>query len=75
MEVRFKWQLILPYFHKKGWWILKKSHLWMMQLTRIKVLKSRSYSHTHKRTKHETSDAMCQLQSKNLYQGLRKGLM
>ena len=37
--------IILPYFLKRGCWILSKSHLLSIKISRIKVLKSRNYSH------------------------------
>ena len=36
--------IILPYFPKRGCWILSKSHLLSIKISRIKVLKSRNYS-------------------------------
>ena len=49
MELRFKWQLILPYFHKKGCWILKKSHLWSDAInTNQGIKKSQLFTHTWK---------------------------
>ena len=63
--------IILPYFPKRGCWILSKSHLLSIRISRIKVLKSRNYSQKNK-TKCETSNARCQLLWKNLYLDLRK---
>ena len=34
--------IILPYFHKKGCWILNKSRLLSIQISRLRVLKSRN---------------------------------
>ena len=63
--------IIFPYFPKRGCWILIKSHLLSIKISRIKVLKSRNYSQKNK-TKYKTSDTRCQLLWKNLYMGLRK---
>ena len=52
--------VILPYFPKRGCWILSTSHLLSIKISRIKVLKSRNYSQKNK-TKYKTSDAKCQL--------------
>ena len=36
--------IILPYFPKRDCWILSKSHLLSIRISRIKVVKSRNYS-------------------------------
>ena len=41
--------IILPYFPKRGCWILSKSHLLSIRISRIKVLKSRNYSQKKKK--------------------------
>ena len=63
--------IILPYFLKRGCWILSKSHLLSIKISRIEVLKSRNYSQNSK-TNYETSDPRYQLLWKNLYLGVRK---
>ena len=63
--------IILPYFLKRGCWILSKSHLLSIRISRIEVLKSRNYSQNSK-TNYETSDPRYQLLWKNLYLGVRK---
>ena len=63
---------ILTNFHRKGCWILNKSHLSRdTNKAYIKVLKSHNYSQKN-RTKDEKFDARCQLNSINLYLGLFK---
>ena len=63
---------ILTKLHKKGCWILNKSHLSSdANKAHIKVPK-KSQLFTKNRTKDEKFDARCQLNSINLYLGLFK---
>ena len=64
--------IILPYFLKRGCWILSKSHLLSIKISRIEGIKKSQLFTQKNKTKYKTSDTRCQLLWKNLYLGLRK---